>query len=97
VVHAACLCLVQCLATCALPCEPGVMHSSILGRGSAEPDSGQPRRVSEPDAGQIRGATKPECLVVATMPPKYPAIHSALVGFSMPGPLLMGALLRRFV
>jgi hypothetical protein len=29
VVHAACLCLVQCFAIFALPCEPGVIHPSI--------------------------------------------------------------------
>jgi hypothetical protein len=29
VVHAACLCLVQCFAICALPCEPGTIHPSI--------------------------------------------------------------------
>jgi hypothetical protein len=30
VVIAACLCLVQCFAIYALPCEPGVIHPSIM-------------------------------------------------------------------
>jgi hypothetical protein len=30
VLHAACLFLVQCFAICTLPCEPGVIHPSML-------------------------------------------------------------------
>jgi hypothetical protein len=54
-----------------------------LGRGLAEPDSDQPRRVSEPNAGQIRGAAEPECLKVAAMPPKTKPL--GLFGTLCPG------------